>query len=370
MNDPLVQNQGSVEKQANVGNNSGTIIVGSDNSQGQIHIHQGMNSDEVRALCLDLVQKELALYKQQASDESMRRFNLLMEKFLDLLAEMNELKRQKLQEPAIQFAINETFKEYIKSGNEELGDDLMDLMIERMEVDEHTTKQLLIDEARQILPKLSVSTISLICIITFSQLIIPRDNVVFIEMLHKLSPILSRLEGLSGFDVAYLEQVRCGQSLSIFDSGKNFEQRMLSSYNLLFLHPISIDQFNSFVKKHGYNQGEVSDVIMFIHALMDTRGQQMCFNKNSFRNEQIIGNNKDEIIQALTFLTKEMTPFNEDEVKQFFLNIDKNWHVVSNIFNRGDIKNFVLSPVGSYIGLRRLSKMFRDNIPLSVFYQD
>lgn len=60
MNDPLVQNQGAVEKQANVGTNNGTIIVGSDNSQnsqaGQIHIHQGMNYDEVRTLCLDLVQ--------------------------------------------------------------------------------------------------------------------------------------------------------------------------------------------------------------------------------------------------------------------------------------------------------------------------
>lgn len=374
MNDPLVQNQGSVEKQVNVANNSGPINVGSNNTQqiqaGQIHIHQGINSDEVRALCLDLVQKEIALYKQQAAEESHRRFESLMDKFLDLLSKIDESKRQKLQEPAIQFAVNETFKEYIKSGEEELGDGLLDLMIERMEVDEHTTKQSLIDEARQILPKLSANTISLISIITFSELLIPRSNYDFVELLHNLSPLISRLRSVNSIDVAYLEQVGCGQSFSFFNTGKTFEQRMQSIYNLLFLHPYTIEQYNTFMTQHGYNQGEMSFVARTIMSLMEIKGQKMQFKINAYREELFLEEKRHEMIDAMTLLIKDMTQFSEDEVKQFFVEIDVNWVVVSELFKRGDVKNFVLSPVGLYIGSRKLSKLFGKDIPLSIFYKD
>lgn len=374
MNDPLVENQGSVEKQANVGSNNGTIIVGSDNSQqiqaGHIHIYQGMNSDEVRTLCLDLVQKEIALYKQQAAVESQRRFESLMDKFLDLLSKIDESKRQKLQEPAIQFAVNETFKEYIKSGEEELGDGLLDLMIERMEVDEHTTKQSLIDEARQILPKLSANTISLISIITFSELLIPRNNSDFVELLYNLSPLISRLRSVNSIDVAYLEQVGCGQSFSFFNTGKTFEQRMQSIYNLLFLHPYTIEQYNTFMTQHGYNQGEMSFVARTIMSLMEIKGQKMQFKINAYREELFLEEKRQEMIDAMTLLLKDMTQFSEDEVKQFFVEIDANWVVVFELFKRGDVKNFILSPVGLYIGSRKLSKLFSKDIPLSIFYKD
>lgn len=374
MNDPLVQNQGAVDKQANVGTNNGTIIVGRDNSpntqSGQIHIHQGMNFDEVRALCLDLVQKELALYKQQAMVESMRRFNELMDKFLDQFSRINDNKRQRLQEPAIQNALNETFKEYVKSGKEELGDDLIDLMIERVEVEEHTTSQSIIDEVRQILPKLSSSTVSLISLLTFSQLILTRKTDVFMDMLHKLSPMIKHLQDIHPIDVAYLEQIGCGQSLSFVGFGKNFEQRMLSGYNLLFYHPISIDQFYEIMAKYGYNQGDKLFVSLALNSLMDVKDNQLHFKFNSYREDLMVGKKKLEISQALSNLLKEMRVFDEKEVRQFFLDINPNWIVVLDKFNNEDIKNFTLSPVGSYIGTRKLSNIFSENIPLSVFYKE
>jgi len=374
MNDPLVQNLDAVEKQANVGTNNGTIIVGGDNSQknqaGQIHIHQGMNYDEVRTLCLDLVQRELALYKQQAIDESMRRFNQLMEKFLGQLSRIEEKKRQRLQEPAIQNALNETFKEYVKSGKEELGDDLIDLMIERVEVEDHTTSQSIIDEVRQILPKLSSSTVSLISILTFSQLILTRKTDVFMDMLLKLSPVIKHLQDIHPIDVAYLEQIGCGQSLSFVGFGKNFEQRMLSSYNLLFYHPISIDRFNEIMAKYGYNQGDKLYVSLALKSLMDVKDNQLYFKFNSYREDLMVGEKKLEISQALSNLLKEMRAYDEKETRQFFLNINPNWAMAFDKFNRGDVKNFALSPVGSYIGTRKLSKIFSEVIPLSVFYKE
>lgn len=345
-----------------------------DNSQqiqGQtIIVQQGMNPDQVRALCLDIVQKELALYKQQANEEAMRRFNHLMDKFLNLLSKIEEDKRQRLQEPAIQNALNETFKEYVKSGEEELGDDLIDLMIERLEVEEHTTKQSILDEVRQILPKLSASTVSLITLLAFSNLIIPRQTDSFTEMLHRLSPLIKHLQDIHPIDVAYLEQVRCGQSLSFVGFGHNLEQRLLSNYNLLFYHPISIDQFNAFMTKYGYNAADKFYLSLTLQSLMVTEGEQKHFKYNSYREQQIVGSKSKEILEALNKLKENMVPFGESEVRQFFINVDPNWSIVFDKFNKEDIKNFALSPVGSYIGTRKLSKIFNQDIPLSVFYKE
>lgn len=374
MNDSLVNNQRTVERQANVANNNGTIIVSSDNSPqiqaGQIHIHQGMNYEEVRTLCLDLVRQELALYEQQANKEAMCRFNLLLDKFLDLFSRIDQAKRQRLQEPAIQNAINETFKEYIKSGQEELGDELIDLMIERIEVEEHTTRQYIIDEVRLILPKLSLPAVSLLSLLSFSHLIIPRQTDIFKDMLYKLSPLLESIREIHNIDVAYLEQVRCGQSLSFVGFGNNFEQRMLSNYNLLFYHPISIDLFNTKMSQYGYGHGDKQDILIGIMALMVANDNQLRFKFNTYREGLIISEKKIELTEPLNNLKSSMRAFDESEVRQFFMNINPKWEIVFNKFNKDDIKNFTLSPVGSYIGTRKLSKIFGQNIPHSVFYKE
>jgi hypothetical protein len=84
----------------------------------------------------------------------------------------------------------------------------------------------------------------------------------------------------------------------------------------------------------------------------------------------MVGEKKLEISQALSNLLKEMRAYDEKETRQFFLNINPNWAMAFDKFNRGDVKNFALSPVGSYIGTMKVSKIFSDVIPLSVFYKE
>lgn len=343
-----------------------------DNSQqiqGQ-NVYVGMTYEQIKDLCLTLIQSELAIYKQKANEEAIRRFNAIMEKLLDALSRIDDCARSRFQEPAIQFAVNETFKEYIRSGSEELGDGLIDLMIERIQTEEHSTKQSLVDEARQILPKLSVSTLSLITILTFSRLIIPREKNVFVEMLRKLSPVIGNLNGIGSIDIAYLEQIGCGQSIAFFSGGNDFETTMKNNYDMLFRQPISIDKFNAFMASHGFNRGDDHTMIMAILPLMDTIGRQMAFKQTTIRQEQVVGVMKDKIFNALELLKQEMQPSNDSEVRQFFCNIDHNWSTVSEIFKRDDLKKFILSPVGLYIGSRKLSRIFGEDIPMTVFYHD
>ena len=107
-----------------------------------------------------------------------------------------------------------------------------------------------------------------------------------------------------------------------------------------------------------------------LHSLMVTEGQQMRFKYNSYRDNKINGSKMKEVTEALNKLKENMMAFGENEVRQFFINVDPNWSIVFDKFNKDDIKNFALSPVGSYFGTRKLSKILNQVIPLSVFYKE
>lgn len=335
--------------------------------QGQT-VFIGMSYTEVKDLCTTLIQSELDSYTQAANAEAQKRFNAILSKLLDALTRIDETYRSRFQEPAIQFAANETFKEYIRSGKEELSDDLIDLMIERIRVEEHTTKQALIDEARQILPKLSSPTISILAILTFTKLIINNEKSEFIANMRKLSPLLLQIGNPQSMDIAYLEQIRCGQILSFVSASSEFLEMMRKKYSPMFTHPISIDDFNRTMIENGWNHGD-RYVLLAMLSLFETTGNQLTFNYSTL-NKDAFTTKQEELFDASNKLLSFAKKYTDEEVKRFFLDIDPNWINVMNLFNRKDIKSFIVSPVGIYIGSRKLSKILGEEIPISMFYNN
>ena len=240
-------------------------------------------------------------------------------------------------------------------------------MIERIKVDEHTTKQALIDEARQILPKLSTSAIAILAFLAFTKLILLRNRREFIEKIKSLTPLVIELGTPAILDIAYLEQVRCGQSLSFVSSFKDFAETMSETYSPVFTHPITLDQFNQISGELGLNQHS-PQLIMSIHSLFETKGSLMTLNFSSL-SEDMFKNNKKEIVDVLHPFVEKMTKYTKEEVEQFFLALDTQWQSVIDLFKRKDIKSFMLSPVGCYIGTRKLCKVLGEDIPIELFFK-
>ena len=282
------------------------------------------------------------------------------------MSQLEDSTRQRFQEPSIQFAVNETMKEYIRSGKEELGDDLIDLMIERLKVEEHTTKQSLIDEARQILPKLSNSAVAVLAMLTFVKLIFLRERTEFVRILEKLTSLAGELGTPQSLDIAYLEQARCGQSLSFVTSNKNFVEEMKNTYDVLFSHPVSLEEFNQFMREYGINQEEKTPILLAISSFFDTKAQSMTYKYSTFPESRI----KDEIKEYMNLLKDRLSLYSEEEVRAYFLGISPMWQNVINLFERKDIKSFTLSPVGMYIGTRKLSRVLGEEVSIDIFYKN
>ena len=363
----MMRDRFKLEREISILGNRMKQIAGDDSLQIQGKtIHVGMSYAEIKDLCTTLIQSELALYTQKANEEAWERFESILEKFLDALKNIDEKYRMRFQEPAIQFAANETFKEYIRSGKEELGDDLIDLMIERMQVDEYSAKRMLIDEARQVLPKLSSASVAILGILTFTKFIFFKRRGDFIEMLRKLSPLILQIGMPQNLDIACLEQARCGQSLSFVTSYKEFVEIMMDTYAPIFTRSIPNEMFEKILVENHWNQGDVK-LFLSIHTLFQTEGNSQLFNistisKNSFAKDNPTLRN------AATILLDVMPKFSEKEVKQFFLDINPEWENVIRLFHMKRIHSFMISPVGYYIALRKLTRLLGEEIPLDMCF--
>ena len=346
--------------------------AGSVNPNAQtVNNNYGMSCEEVLRLVHELLKPELALYKQEAEKKALERVDVMSKKLLDRLIQVADDVRQRFQEPAIQFAVDETMKEYIRSGKEELSDDLIDLMIERLKVEEHSTKQALIDDARHILPKLPASAVAILAMLAFAKLILIRPRTQFIDCLKKLSPLLGQLRDLRSLDVAYLEQVRCGQNLSVIMSNSSFVKMMRKQYDALFTHPITFDTFNRVLTEHRLNVGVDVQANVAATSLFAIQGGLLQYNFSIKADNSFIGGlYKDHAIACFEALRPHLEPCTDNEIRQFFLDIDPNWQCVFDLFERRDIQSFRASPVGIYIGTRKLTRLLGEEIPVGMFYED
>ena len=321
--------------------------------------------------CKYVVKAELAVYTQDARVEAEKRLSEISEKTIDRITSLKEDLLYRFKEPAIQMALNETFKNHIASGNEELGENLIDLLIERLRVQERTTEQSIIDEARNIIPKLSSNTVSLLAIMVFSKLIFPYNKKQYDDLLLKLAPLAERLKNISSLDIAHLKQVGCGYGISGFHVVEPLEKYLLSDYDLFFRHNISLNELNDILQKYPQLMiGSHHTDLPYIIGLFSIEGQYVSFNVGNTKTvtEAFNQANKDQLIPLFEDLKNKAIPFTEDEVRYYHIQKDARWQFAFEVFKNEQITTFQLNPVGVYIGIRQLTKICGMSIPMSLFY--
>lgn len=345
--------------------NQSTIVQ----AKGDINFN-GITAETAMEICKYVVKAELAIYTQDARVEAEKRLYDISEKTIGRITSLKEDLLHRFKEPAIQMALNETFKNYITSGDEDLGENLIDLLIERLNTQERTTEQSIIDEARNIIPKLSSNTVSLLAIMVFSKLIFPYNRKQYDDLILKLAPLAERLKDINSLDIAHLKQVGCGYGISAFHVTESLEKLLLSDYDLFFRSNISLDELNAVFQKYlqlinVYPLTNLSYIMsMFVGE------QNFSFNIPSTKSvtEALHQANKDQLIPLFEDLKNKATPFTEDEVRNYHVQKDARWQYAFDVFKKDQITTFQLNPVGVYIGIKQLTKICEMPIPMSLFY--
>jgi len=138
----------------------------STNLQGQnVNIYNGITYQDAKEIALDVFKSNFLDLSRQAATIAKQRAEELTEEFLKKLQEKNPEGVEKINDPDVQFAIFSAQQEYARSGEKDLEEMLVDILIERIENDNHSLKKIVLNEALKVLPKITNQQLDILTLI-------------------------------------------------------------------------------------------------------------------------------------------------------------------------------------------------------------
>lgn len=346
-------------------------IEGATNStinqaNGDITINNvsGISACEVVQICTSVIQTQMDIYTQQAAISAKERFDIFCGQFTSRLESVETKIAEQLKEPSVQIALHESIKGSIEGNDNELTEDLIDLMIERMSIMDKCAEQFIIDEARKTLPKLTRKHLAFLALKTFTRLLLGESRRNLSDILFsKLLPALSHIASFSQLDLKYIAQIGCVGNPMLLLNDKSVEQILLNSYDLYFKKNCTVDDFNCV---NSVVQPTITDTNIIVQFL-EMNDNEISFSLTRSDTLRNLDSSLTKVNNFITELSKKCTSYNEEEVHNHLISGNPLWDTALQILNSIG-KNAFLSPLGEYLGLRYLSKMIGRKIPLNLFY--
>jgi hypothetical protein len=186
----------------------------STNLQGQnVNIYNGISYSDAKEIFNDLFKSNFLQLKHEAADVAQQRAEEITGKFLNDLNTKSPESIAEFKEPAMQDALFTAQKEYAKSGDLDLGDLLVDILVDRVQTNTRNMLQLVLDESLKIAPSLTVEqldTLSLNFLLTRTRSTAISDFNGFAQMIKRdIEPFVNNLLSDNNH-YNYLEFHRCG----------------------------------------------------------------------------------------------------------------------------------------------------------------
>ena len=335
-------------------------------ANGDIY-NYGLAYNDVKEICRDVIRQEFQIVTKEAVDK----FNRIIEEFQNRLIEkLAELKDQtninKFKEPQYQFILHDTMKEYAQSDDELLKAELIDILIDRLQVKDNSTLRHVIENAIQILPKLTLPTSQLLGAMYLRFLKERCSANLFPDKIESYAEIYENLDQVTNFDIEYLKQLNCCTTLLDLKHMEPIETEMRTKYDYYFRKPIKIEEIQKFFNSYNSLTSDLEVFPYFIDESNNNQYKCIFINIESMRdNLQKIG--KAHLIPVInSFLTTIPTQA-DAEIKEKLISINSNWEKAINIFQQENVWVLQPTPVGMYIAWRIIK---RTNIRIGNFTLD
>lgn len=324
-------------------------------------VYVGVTADEARNIALDVA--KVTFYelsgaaRKTASDRVEEITNIVIEKlekdFPDGL--------QKAKDPDFQYALLTVQKEYARNGDEDLGDLLVDLLVDRSKQDNRNILQIVLNESLATAPKLTDTQISCLAIVflfryTQNQLIGNHEMLGRYFDKH-VQPFNGRLVK-NNASYQHLEFTGCG---SVQMGEISLEDVLGQNYQGLFLKGFEPTE----IEARGITLG--LDSRFFIPCLNDsTKIQVRANNKEALINNlntfKIQENDREKIIALLNH-----GKMSAEEIREKCIQIRPYMSEVFDIWSESSMKNFTLTSVGMAIGHANIKRLIGEFSDLSIW---
>lgn len=345
----------TIKQDQKAGNNSINVQV---NNHGlSLSETQQLVKQEVEYRINTILQDNLIKLQEEARVCANTRANELTQMFFDKLLklpqEITEQVLDKLKTPSVQMSIFEAQKGYIKSGKTEKLELLSSLLRDKISTEHETLKNILIDEALEVIPKLNKAHIDfLTCMVYLSATDSKANNwqSFTTSILNFIVDLYQEIH-ISSNDISFLSQLRCLEINQI--------QNRLDLYDLLKekykgLFSAGLDEKN--LNMEILNKIKPS---VLMPCLNNSTKYQL-----RFLNEDILENElREEAIseRELSIIKGYFNPtLSKDEIKEKIKKMNPKFDSVVAKLNK--YNRVFLTPLGILIGISNYKERFKEDI--------
>lgn len=321
----------------------------------------GMTYSDMKDVALDVFRANFYELAGMAKETAKARAEEITEEFLAKLE--NEFPKgfERAHDPDFQYALFTVQKEYARNGNRELGDLLVDLLVDRSKQEQRDIMQIVLNESLNTAPKLTdnhLAALAVVFLFRYTQNYGLGNHQRLGEYLDRhVSPFIPQLvKSMASYQ--HLEFTGCG---SIGVTTLNLESVMRDTYQGLFLH--------------GFDEQEV--LARGISIGLDTRLFSQCLNNPS--KIQVRAVNKERLSKILeddavpqedrTKISElfDLGRMSDEEVRQKCIEIRPYMTTLFDAWSDSAMKHFTLTSVGIAIGHANIKRLVGEFADLSIW---
>ena len=282
-------------------------IMQQDNAKGSTALQaqvvnvypNGITEEKCREIFMDLYKTNVLSLRDEAKDIACERVERLTDIFIQKLSKQDDEIRKKiedqLKEPAMQEAIFKSQKCYAMSNDEDHLKILTDMLIDRGSISQRTNKQMLIDEAIDVLPRLNQKHLDILAFyfsIGITQSI--QNQKIINSYINNLIQFLQNILPIKKDDtkLQYLAQKNCLQNLTVLNI-QNIAQ-VLKNRIMILNSGFSIDDYDSSISVHIPEIPFAHSLIHSENVVIDTTLEKL---QNILENKNINKKDYDNIIR-------------------------------------------------------------------------
>lgn len=341
-----------------VGNNAIALQAGRD----VINItHVGISTAEARTIALDVAKATFYELTGVAKETAAIRVEEITDQVIEKIKKEYPAGLQKAEDPDFQYALFTVQKEYARNGDKDLGDLLVDLLVDRSKQDQRDILQIVLNESLATAPKLTnthLAALAVIFLLKYTQNTTIGSHQKLGDYFDKnLLPFGTKLsKNHAGYQ--HLEFSGCG---SIGVTGNSLSGIFGKLYQGLFLKGFDLSDIEK--KAVSAKLGPH----FFIHCLNDSSKYQVNANSKEtldgqFEKHDVLLEDRTKILELF-----DRTIMNETEIKEKIIAIRPYMSDIFEIWNNSSMKNFTLTSVGMAIGHANIKRLVGEFANLSIW---
>lgn len=321
----------------------------------------GLSYSEVREVALDVFRTNFYELSGEAKQIAKTRAEEITEEFLSKLQKEHPAGLTKAQDPDFQYALFTVQKEYARNGDKDLGDLLVDLLVDRSKREQRDILQIVLNESLNTAPKLTESQLAVLAVVflfKYTQNYSIGNHEMLGEYIDKhVAPYASKVVKNQAC-YQHLEFSGCG---SISLGSIDLAELLGRTYQGQFLKGFDATEITA----RGISSGQ--DGRLFIKCLNDPLKIQVRANSHERLDEALetfaIHPEDRPKIKGL-FDTGKMT---NEEIKSKVISIRPYMAELFQVWSDSPMKNFTLTSVGIAIGHANVKRLVGEFANLSIW---